>query len=102
MRRFLRRMKSSVYGHGVTVTQNGDGPALNGDGEPVRLRVNVYDALALGKGLKTVVAQARRHGVHRTTMFRLRSGERRPSLRLAMRIAADLGTDVEALFERVA
>ncbi|HEU4544525.1 MAG TPA: hypothetical protein VFR23_25585, partial [Jiangellaceae bacterium] len=63
--------------------------------------VHVYDALAAAKGVKKVVQQAALHGVHRSAMFRLRSGERSASLDLAMRMAEDLGTTVEVLFERV-
>lgn len=77
----------------------GDGPAPKADVE-LRLRLEVYDALAKSKGVDTVVGQARLHGVHRGHMFRIRSGEQLPSLPLAMRMAVDLGTTVEALFER--
>lgn len=80
-------------------TPKHDAPMPTGDAE-VRLRVEVYDALAAGKGLKTVVAQAARHGVGRQHMFDIRSGKRRPSVGLAMKMAADLETTVEALFER--
>lgn len=69
---------------------------------PIRLRVQVYDALAASKGAKTVVAQAALHGMHRSHMFSLRSGDSQPSLSLAMRMADDLGVRVEDLFERVA
>lgn len=69
---------------------------------PIRLRVEVYDALAAAKGYRKVEHQAAWHGVHRSTLFRLRAGEGVPSLDLAMRMATDLGTSVEALFERVA
>ncbi|HEU4543427.1 MAG TPA: hypothetical protein VFR23_20010 [Jiangellaceae bacterium] len=67
----------------------------------VLLRVHVYDALAAAKGIKTVVAQAALHGVHRATLFDLRSHKSSASLDLAMRMAEDLGTTVEVLFERV-
>lgn len=68
---------------------------------PVRLRVHVYNALAAEKGAKTVVAQAALHGVHRSVIFRLKSGAGGAQLGLAMRMAADLDTSVEVLFERV-
>lgn len=67
---------------------------------PVRLRVSVHDALAARRGAHNITAQAALHGIHRSTMFRLRSGDRMASLDLAMRMAADLGVPVEVLFER--
>lgn len=83
----------------MLVTQKGDVPTSKDDAD-VRLRLEVYVALAAKKGAETVVSQAALHGVHRATLFRIRSGERSPSLELAMKMAADLGTTVEALFER--
>lgn len=71
------------------------------DGAGVRLRVAIYDALAASKGARTVVAQAALHKIHRSTLFRLRSGERAPTLELAMQMASDLGVAVEVIFERV-
>lgn len=84
----------------MQATQKSDGTSIRDDAD-VRLRIEVYDALAAARGATTVVAQAKLHGVHRATLFRIRSGERLPSLELAMRMAADLGTTVEALFEQV-
>ncbi len=84
----------------MEATQNSD--ALPGDSDAkVRLRVEVYDALAAQRGVTTVVGQAKLHEIGRQHMFDIRSGRGRPSLPLAMRMAADLGTSVEALFERV-
>ncbi|HEU4541745.1 MAG TPA: hypothetical protein VFR23_11525, partial [Jiangellaceae bacterium] len=68
----------------MEVTTLGDVEMPRNDA-PVRLRVHVYDALAAAKGVKKVVQQAALHGVHRSAMFRLRSGERSASLDLAMR-----------------
>ncbi|MEW2383343.1 hypothetical protein AB0873_14810 [Micromonospora sp. NPDC047707] len=68
----------------------------------VRLRVDVYDALARQRGLDTVAKQAERHGIGRTHMSLLRNGHKGAGLALAMRMAADLGTSVEVLFGRVA
>lgn len=68
----------------------------------IRLRVEVYDALAAQKGLTKITDQAKRHGIGRTHMSLLRSGRKTAGLELAMRMAADLGTTVEALFGRVA
>jgi hypothetical protein len=81
------------------VTGNSDVQTWRDD--TVRLRLNVYDPLAAAKGADTVLAQAKLHGVHRATMFGLRRGNS-PTLRLAMRIANDLGVKVEDVFERVA
>lgn len=84
----------------MQATQKSDAETPQSDGADIRLRLEVYDALALQKGKKTVVAQAAMHGVNRSTLFRIRNGERSPSLELAIRMATDLGTTVEALFER--
>ncbi|HEY8452718.1 MAG: hypothetical protein FWJ87_01030 [Micromonosporaceae bacterium] len=62
--------------------------------------MSVHDALAARKGALNVREQAALHGIHRSTMFRLRSGERVASLELAMKMAADLDVPVEVLFER--
>lgn len=64
----------------------------------VRLRVEIYDALAKQRGITTVVAQAALHGIGRQHMFDLRAGRTTASLPLAMRMASDMGTSVEALF----
>jgi len=83
----------------VTATTSGDATTIKND-VPVRLRVSVHDALAAKKGALNVREQAALHGIHRSTMFRLRSGERVASLELAMKMAADLDVPVEVLFER--
>jgi DNA-binding XRE family transcriptional regulator len=83
----------------VTATSSGDATTIRND-VPVRLRVSVHDALAARKGALNVREQAALHGIHRSTMFRLRSGERVASLELAMKMAADLDVPVEVLFER--
>lgn len=82
-------------------TRNSDAPPADSDAK-VRLRVEVYDALAEKRGAKTVVAQAALHGCGRQHMFDIRAGRSLPSLPLAMRMAEDLETTVEALFGRVA
>jgi DNA-binding XRE family transcriptional regulator len=82
----------------MMVTPKSDATSPRNDFD-ARLRLEVYDALAAAKGAATVVAQAQLHGIHRATLFRIRSGERSASLELAMKMAADLGTSVEALFE---
>jgi DNA-binding XRE family transcriptional regulator len=68
----------------------------------VRLRVEVYDALARAKGRDSVTAQARLHDMRRETLHALKAGLNVPRLDTAMRMASDLGTTVDALFERVA
>lgn len=83
----------------MSATLKSDGAAPKDDTGP-RLRLEVYDALAAKKGAGTVVAQAALHGIGRQHMSEIRAGKKRPSLNLAIRMAADLGTTVEALFER--
>lgn len=85
----------------MPATPNSDGAAPKDDAD-IRLRLEVYDALAKSKGADTIVAQAALHGVGRQHMSEIRGHKKRPSLRLAIRMAADLGTTVEALFERTA
>jgi DNA-binding XRE family transcriptional regulator len=84
----------------MAVTTKVDAPASRGDA-PVRLRVDVYDALAAAKGYKTVEAQATWHGLNRATLFDLRAGKTSPLLATAMGIAADLGVAVEVVWERL-
>lgn len=99
-RHLLRRLKLTLYGGDMQATPKGDAPTITPDA-PVRLRVEVYDALASQKGLTTVTSQAERHGIGRQHMSEIRSGNKGVGLALAMRMAADLGTSVEALFGRV-
>ncbi|HWJ08998.1 MAG TPA: hypothetical protein VNS46_06445 [Nocardioides sp.] len=84
----------------MAATQNNDGEPPQNDAK-IRLRLEVYDALAEKRGVTKVVEQAKLHGIGRQHMFRIRSGNWQPSLTVAMRMAADLGTTVDALFERV-
>lgn len=90
------RQRSTVTCMEPLPKTNAEMPKPNG----VRLRVEVYDALAEKKGLTSVTAQAERHGIGRTHMSQLRSGRKTAGLELAMQMAADLGTSVEALFGR--
>lgn len=83
----------------MPATLKSDG-AVPKDDADIRLRLEVYDALAEKHGADTVVAQAALHGIGRQHMSEIRAGKKRPSLRLAIRMAADLGTTVEALIER--
>lgn len=84
----------------MEATQNSDASPAQSDVK-VRLRLEVYDALATKRGITTVIAQSKLHKIGRQHMFRIRSGRWQPSLPVAMRMAADLGTTVDALFERV-
>lgn len=90
---------ATVYRRPMQATPKGDHVEVQGEAK-VRLRVEVYDALAKRRGAVKVAAQARLHGIGRQHMFHLRSGRKQASLPLAMRMAADLGTAVEALFAR--
>lgn len=83
----------------MEATPNHDAPL--GRSDEVRLRVEVYEALARQKGLTKVSDQAERHGIGRQHMSDLKTGRKCASLPLAMQMAADLGTSVEALFGRV-
>lgn len=67
----------------------------------VRLRVEIYDALAASKGHRGVEAQAAWHELARSAMYRLRGGGV-PRLDTTMRMAADCGVAVEVIWERVA
>ena len=66
----------------------------------VRLRTAVYDLLVRAKGHKSVVSQARLHGLSRSSMFRLRGGGE-PSAEVCLRMAADLVVAVEVIWERL-
>ncbi len=76
-----------------------DAAPLEGDVR-IRLRTEVYDALAARKNVTHRAAQAQLHGLDRAHFGRIYTGDRVPTLRTAMRIAADLGTTVDALFVR--
>lgn len=84
----------------MQATPKSDAPPEQTDAK-VRLRLEVYDALAASRKVTAVVAQARLHGIGRQHMFEIRAGRSLPSLPLAMRMADDLGTTVDALFEQV-
>lgn len=66
----------------------------------VRLRVDVYDALAHMRGLHDPLQQAVFHRRHLSTIYRLRAG-RLASLPVAMGMARDFDVTVETLFEQV-
>lgn len=84
----------------VTATHLQDGSTQTSDGT-VRLRVDVYKPIAVALGHDTPAKQAEWHGVGRSTMYRLLAGEE-PKSQTVMRIAADCGVPVEAIWERVA
>ncbi len=90
------RRRSSVTLVTKTPTDDAKSPTSY-DG--VRLRLDVYDRLAHRRGATTPTEQAELHGISRGHMYRLRTGAKTPRLDLAMRIASDLGTTVEKLFE---
>lgn len=79
-------------------TPNPDAPSAKSD--RVLLRAEVYDALAGRKGLDTRAKQAARHGISAAHMSLIYNGRKGLGLSLALRIAADLGTSVEALTRR--
>jgi DNA-binding XRE family transcriptional regulator len=79
-------------------TEKGDAESPRGD-VIVRLRVDEYDRLAAHQGARTVVAAASLHGMGRTVLFDYRSGRKTPNLTTAMKMADDLGTTVERIFE---
>ena len=69
------------------------------DGAVARLRIEEYDRLAAQKGASTVTAAAVLHGFGASRLFDYRAGRKSPRLEVAMKMAADLGTTVEKLFE---
>lgn len=79
-------------------TPNPDGMSPKADA--VRLRVEVYEALAKAKGLDSRAKQAARHGISAAHMSLIYNGHKGMGLALALRMAADLGTSVEALCAR--
>lgn len=84
----------------MAATPSRDATTRKADDLPAQLRLNVYDALAKARGIQSPTQAARVHGISRAQMYRLRKGERKPSLALALRMARDLDTTVEVLFER--
>lgn len=83
----------------MKATETKDASSQSTDGS-VRLRTEVYDALAADKGYRTVESQVGWHGLTRSNWFRIRAGGP-PRLDTAMRVAADLGVAVEVIWERV-
>lgn len=84
----------------VALTDSEDIVSAARDGA-VRLDVAAYDRLASAAGIRTRSAQAKRHGLARSTFYRLLDGEN-PSTPTATRIAADLDVPFEAIWVRVA
>lgn len=82
----------------MRVTDIDDTLATVVDTASPRLRVDVYDPIARRKGYETVTEQAIWHGIHRSTMHALRSGDGEPKLGTAMRIAEDCGVPIAKLF----
>ena len=67
----------------------------------VALRTDVFDILTAARGATNDSARARLVGVDRATISRMRRRKFTPSMAVAMRIAATLGSSVDFLFERV-
>lgn len=63
-----------------------------------KLRVDVLDRMCAAIGVEGPEAQAEFFGTDRSVIYRLRNGERRPSLPLAFRMATKLRTQVHVLF----
>lgn len=63
------------------------------------LRADVFDMLTTKLGATTDVERARLIGVDRNTIGRMRARRFAPRLALAMRMAEQLGTTVDDLFE---
>jgi DNA-binding XRE family transcriptional regulator len=70
------------------------------DDAKVRLRRDVYEALAAKRGAESVAEQVALIGLPRKTLYRIRRGDN-PSMASAVKIAAALGSSVDALFERI-
>jgi DNA-binding XRE family transcriptional regulator len=83
----------------MDATLKSDTPSQVSDSVIARLRVDVHERLAAAHGATTVVAAAELHGMGRTVLFDYRSGRKTPHLSTAMKMAADLDTTVEKLFE---
>lgn len=94
----MRRKKATASVTLMQATEKDDGESLKGD-VIVRLRVEEYDRLAAQKGATTVVAAAALHGMGRTVLFDYRSGRKTPNLTTAMKMADDLDTTIERIFE---
>lgn len=69
---------------------------------PVRLRGDIFDQLTSLKGATTDPERARLVGIDKATLSRWRTRRFTPSLEHALRVAEELGTTVDELFERVA
>lgn len=88
-------MRRSSVSH-VIATQICDGVTTEGDAKE-RLNLPIFRALMQAKGIRSVAELARRSGVSKSTIFRLRAGES-CSLPVARALARHLDTTVETLF----
>lgn len=84
----------------MRATDVSDAPTRQAD-DLLRLRVDVYDAVAQAKGYPSRAAQARWHGLAVSTMWRLIAGGN-PAAQTAARIANQAGVPFEAIWERAA
>jgi hypothetical protein len=82
----------------MEATLKDDASSPQGDAV-VRLRVDVYDRILAARGITTVVAAAELHRINRAQLFDYRSGRAIPLLSTAMKMADDLDTTVDMLFE---
>lgn len=80
----------------MRTTANAD--AESGTTDIGKLRVSVLDEMTAAVGVVGAEQQAEFFGIERSIIYRLRNGERRPSLPLAFRMAAKLRTQVHVLF----
>jgi hypothetical protein len=79
----------------------GNAESPRGNDGPVRLRVEVIDALMLAKGATSQAEQARRFELNPGYYHRIRTGQKPVPLSTALRMARVAGTSVEALFAPV-
>lgn len=85
----------------MQTTDSGDATSVKTDA-PIRLRLDVVDALMKAKGVVTKAEQARRFGFARTHWARIRNGDVDVTLNSAWKIAEVAGTSLETLFGRAA
>jgi DNA-binding XRE family transcriptional regulator len=85
----------------MDATERG-GEATQATTEPGKLRLNVdlFDRLAAKHGARTQQDRANLVRVDRATFIRWRQGYTAPSLDVAMRIADQLGTRIDKLWQR--
>lgn len=88
----------------MTVTHLCDAEISENDSKE-RLNQAIFEALMEAKGIKSIAELSRRtreHGqyVSKATIFRVISGERQSTLRVARSLARELDTTVETLYAK--